>query len=42
MTRAELQQAIADTLEEIERVKQQIDMAADPGEELRLTAQIIL
>ena len=36
MTRAELQQAIADTLAEIEQVREQIETAAEPVEELRL------
>jgi hypothetical protein len=36
MTRDELQQAIADTLAEIEQVREQIETAAEPVEELRL------
>lgn len=37
MTRAELQQAIADTLTEIEQAREQLEAVADPREELRLT-----
>jgi len=37
MNRKELQQAITDTLAEIEQVKEQLSQATDPREELQLT-----
>jgi len=39
MNREDLQEAIAATLEEIERVKKEIEETTDPWEELRLMRQ---